>query len=344
MGVDYYNILKVNRNATDEDLKKSYRRLAMQWHPDKNPTNKSEAEAKFKQLSEAYEVLSDPQKRAVYDQYGEEGLKGMPPPGSQSGAPFAHGSSGPSNFRFNPRDAEDIFAEFFGSSPFGFESMGRAKSTRFQTDGGGTFGGFGGTKNTFKSNTKGAGASGGQPRKAPPVESKLTCSLEELYTGSTRKMKISRNVMRPNGRLVPETEILSIDVKPGWKKGTKITFPDKGNEQADLLPADLVFVIDEKPHDVYKRDGNDLVVYQKIPLVDALAGTSINLTTLDGRDLAVNVIDVVTPRYELVVANEGMPIAKEPGKKGNLRIKFDVKFPLRLTAEQRAAIRRILGG
>lgn len=142
------------------------------------------------------QVLSDPRKRAVYDQYGEEGLKGMPPPGSHSGTPFANGSSGPSNFRFNPRDAEDIFAEFFGSSPFGFESMGRAKSTRFQTDGGGT---FGGTENTFKSNTRGAGASGGQPQKAPPAESKLTCSLEELYTGSTRKMKISRNVMRPNG-------------------------------------------------------------------------------------------------------------------------------------------------
>lgn len=145
-------------------------------------------------------------------------------------------------------------------------------------------------------------------------------------------------------RLVPETEILSIDVKPGWKKGTKITFPEKGNELANLLPADLVFVIDEKPHDVYKRDGNDLVVYQKIPLVDALAGTMINLTTLDGRDLGINVTDVVTPRYELVVASEGMPIAKEPGKKGNLRIKFDVKFPSRLTTEQRAAIRRILGG
>lgn len=341
MGVDYYNILKVNRNATDDDLKKSYRRLAMRWHPDKNPGNNTEAEAKFKQLSEAYEVLSDPQKRAIYDQYGEEGLKGMPPPGSNSGTPYANGSSGPTNFRFNPRNAEDIFAELFGSSPFGFEPMGRAKSTRFQTDRSGT---FGGTGNTFRSNTEGVSASGGQLQKAPPVEAKLACSLEELYTGSTRKMKISRNVMRPNGRLVCETEILSIDVKPGWKKGTKITFPGKGNEQVNLLPADLVFVIEEKPHDVYKRDGNDLVVQLKISLVDALAGTTISLTTLDGRDLAINVSDVVNPGYELLVAKEGMPIAKEPGKKGNLRIKFDVKFPSRLTAEQRSAIRRILGG
>ncbi|URE26635.1 DnaJ [Musa troglodytarum] len=342
MGVDYYNILKVNRNATDDDLRKSYRRLAMRWHPDKNPSDKKEAEAKFKQMSEAYEVLSDPHKRAIYDQHGEEGLKGMPPPGSQSAA--SNGSSGPSNFQFNPRDAEDIFAEIFGSSsPFGFESMNRSKSVRFQKDGSGTFGGFGRTDSTYRSYAEGAGPSGSQTRKAPVVENHLVCSLEDLYMGAKRKMKISRNVSQPNGRLVPETEILTIEIKPGWKKGTKITFPGKGNEQVNQLPADLVFIIDEKPHDVYKRDGSDLIVHQEISLVDALAGTTINLTTLDGRDLAINVSNVVYPGRQLVIAEEGMPIAKEPGKKGNLIIKFDVKFPSRLTPQQQADIRRVLG-
>lgn len=345
MGVDYYNILKVNRNATDDDLKKSYRRLAMRWHPDKNPSNKAEAEAKFKQISEAYDVLSDTQKRAIYDQYGEEGLKGMPPPGSQSAASFPNSSRGPSNFQFNPRDADDIFAEFFGSTPFAFDSTGRAKSMRFQTDGAGTFGGFGGSDGVHRTHADGVSStSGGQPRKAPPVETKLPCSLEELYAGATKKMKISRNVLRPHGRLAQESEILTIDIKPGWKKGTKITFPDKGNEAVNLLPADLVFVIDEKPHPVYERDGNDLILHYKIQLVDALAGTTVTLRTLDGRDLTVSLPDVVTPGYELVVANEGMPIARERGKKGNLRIKFDVSFPPRLSAEQRIAIRRILGG
>ncbi|MQL89495.1 hypothetical protein Taro_022087 [Colocasia esculenta] len=145
-------------------------------------------------------------------------------------------------------------------------------------------------------------------------------------------------------RLVPESEILTIDVKPGWKKGTKITFPDKGNEQANQLPADLVFVIDEKPHDVFKRDGNDLVVHHKVPLAEALAGTTVNLTTLDGRELSIPVNDVVTPGYELVIAKEGMPIVKEPGRRGSLRIKFDVRFPSRLTPEQRTGLKRILGG
>ncbi|GMY17818.1 dnaJ homolog subfamily B member 4 [Fagus crenata] len=335
MGVDYYNILKVDRNATDEDLKKAYRKLAMKWHPDKNPTNKKEAEAKFKQISEAYEVLSDPQKKTTYDQYGEEGLKDMPPPSSGG---FSSGN-GSAETGFNPRNAEDIFAEFFGSSPFGFGSSGPGRSMRFQSDGSGNFGGFGGSENIFRTYSE-----SNMPKKPPPVESKLPCSLQELYSGSTRKMKISRTVVDAKGRQVPETEILTIDVKPGWKKGTKITFPDKGNEQPNQLPADLVFVIDEKPHDVYKRDSNDLIMNYKVSLAEALGGTTVNLTTLDGRNLSIPVTDIMSPGYELVVAREGMPIAKEPGNRGDLRIKFEVKFPTRLTPEQRAGLKRALGG
>ncbi|XP_048442291.1 dnaJ homolog subfamily B member 4-like isoform X4 [Pyrus x bretschneideri] len=267
MGVDYYSVLKVNKNATEDDLKKAYRKLAMKWHPDKNPNDKNEAETRFKQISEAYEVLSDPQKRQVYDQDGEEGLKDMPPPGS-GGFSYGGGSNG-----FNPRNAEDIFAEFFGSSPFGFGSSGPGKSKR---------------------------------------------------------------------RQVPEQEILTIDVKPGWKKGTKITFPDKGNEQLGHLPADLVFVIDEKPHNTYKRDGNDLIVNKKVTLAEALGGTTVHLTTLDGRNLSIPVTNIVNPGYELVVAREGMPIAKEPGNRGDLKIIFEIRFPTRLTPEQRAGLKRAL--
>ncbi|CAL0319184.1 unnamed protein product [Lupinus luteus] len=328
MGVDYYNILEVEKNAKEEDLKKAYRKLVMKWHPDKNPTNKKEAEANFKQISEAYEVLSDPQKRAVYDQYGEEGLKDRPPPGYE-----------PSGF--NPRNAEDIFAEFFGSSPFGFSASGPGRSMRFQSDGGaGTFAGFNASDNLFRTYSERPH----MPKKPPPAESKLPCTLEELYSGSTRKMKISRTVMDANSkRAVPETEILTIEVKPGWKKGTKITFPDKGNQQPNQLAADLVFVIDEKPHDIFKRDGNDLIVSQRVSLAEAIGGTTINITTLDKRTLSIPVTDIVSPGYELVIAKEGMPITKERGHRGDLRIKFEVKFPTRLTPEQRAGLKRALG-
>jgi DnaJ family protein B protein 4 len=137
-------------------------------------------------------------------------------------------------------------------------------------------------------------------------------------------------------------EILTIEIKPGWKKGTKITFPEKGNEQRGLIPADLVFIIDEKPHSVFKRDGNDLVVTQKISLVEALTGYTAQIATLDGRNLTVPVNTIISPSYEEVVKGEGMPIPKEPSKKGNLRIKFNVKFPSRLTSEQKTGIKRLL--
>ncbi|KAK9225150.1 hypothetical protein WN943_010191 [Citrus x changshan-huyou] len=343
MGVDYYKILGVDRNAKDDDLKKAYRKLAMKWHPDKNPNNKKDAETKFKQISEAYEVLSDPQKRAVYDQYGEEGLKGqMPPPdaGGPGGASFFSTGEGPTSFRFNPRSADDIFAEFFGfSHPFGSMGGGSGgmRGSRFA---GGLFG-----DDMFGPFGEGGGGSmgGGGARKAPPIENKLPCSLEDLYKGTTKKMKISREIADISGKTMQVEEILTIDVKPGWKKGTKITFPEKGNEQPNVIPADLVFVIDEKPHSVFTRDGNDLIVTQKISLAEALTGYTVHLTTLDGRSLNIPINNVIHPTYEEIVPKEGMPLQKDPSKRGNLRIKFNIRFPTRLTAEQKAGIKKLLG-
>lgn len=143
-------------------------------------------------------------------------------------------------------------------------------------------------------------------------------------------------------KTLPIDEILTIDVKPGWKKGTKITFPEKGNEQAGVVPADLVFVVDERPHNTFKRDGNDLIVGHKISLVEALTGCTISLHTLDGRMLNIPFSDVIYPGYEKVVPKEGMPIAKEAGRRGNLRIKFDIKFPIRLSSDQKNGIKKLL--
>ncbi|KAI3447784.1 hypothetical protein Pfo_004449 [Paulownia fortunei] len=343
MGVDYYKILQVDRSAKDDDLKKAYRKLAMKWHPDKNPNNKKEAESKFKQISEAYDVLSDPQKRAVYDQFGEEGLKGQVPPPGAGGFYGGRDGGGSTTFRFNPRSADDIFSEFFGfSSPFG--GMGDMGS-------GSRAGLSGFPRNMFGDDilaslrnaaASGEGGSGNVPRKAAAIERMLPCSLEDLYKGTTKKMKISRDVTDASGRPTTMEEILTIEIKPGWKKGTKITFPEKGNEQRGVIPSDLVFIIDEKPHSVFKRDGNDLIATQKISLVEALTGCTAQVTTLDGRNLTIPINNIVSPTYEEVVKAEGMPIPKEPGKKGNLRIKFNIKFPSRLTSEQKTGIKRLL--
>lgn len=137
-------------------------------------------------------------------------------------------------------------------------------------------------------------------------------------------------------------EILTIEIKPGWKKGTKITFPEKGNELRNVIPSDLIFIIDEKPHSLFKRDGNDLIVTQKISLVEALTGYTVQLTTLDGRTLTVPINSVISPTYEEVIKGEGMPIPKEPSKRGNLRIKFNIKFPSKLTTEQKSGLKRLI--
>lgn len=334
MGVDYYNILKVNRNASEDDLRRAYRRLAMIWHPDKNPSNKREAEAKFKQISEAYDVLSDPQKRQIYDLYGEEALKSgqvPPPPASTRGGPQHHNHHPNPSFRFNPRDADDIYEEFFGPDGSGT----------------GAGGGGGGRNRVYKDGffRTSNGDYGSQAlRKAAPVENLLPCSLEELYKGAKKKMKISRTISDAFGKIRTVEEILSIDIKPGWKKGTKITFPEKGNQEPGVIPADLIFVVDEKPHLVFKRDGNDLIVDREITLLEALTGKALELKTLDGRSLEIQLTDIVKPGYEMVVPNEGMPISKEPSRKGNLRIKFDVNYPSRLTSEQKSDLKRVLGG
>ncbi|XP_061991587.1 uncharacterized protein LOC133709754 [Rosa rugosa] len=308
MAVDYYAVLKLTRNANQEDVKKAYKRLAMKWHPDKNPVDHKEAEAKFKQVCEAYDVLSDPQKRQIYDVYGEEGLNDevefdvAPPPPRRS-------------------EPDDIFNEFFEDR----NSWQRA------------------FKKTCNGGGSGRSQKSGGGKMVAAVESKLACSLEDLYKGARRKMRISRTVPDNFGKSKTIEETLKIDIKPGWKKGTKITFPEKGNQEPGSSAADLIFVVDEKPHDVFKRDGNDLVVDHKLTLLEALTGTFVNLTTLDGRVLPIPVRNIINPGYEEVIPNEGMPISKDPTKKGNLRIKFDVVFPSKLSAQQRSDLRRVLG-
>ncbi|XP_042499473.1 dnaJ homolog subfamily B member 4-like [Macadamia integrifolia] len=184
----------------------------------------------------------------------------------------------------------------------------------------------------------------GQSRpKIPPVQRNLPFTLEELYSGSKRNIKISRTIPDAHGKATTVEEMLAIDIKPGWKKGTKITYPEKGNQDQGTIAGDLIFVIDEKPHAVYTRDGNDLLVNQKISLLDALTGKTLTLTTLDGRELAIPVTNIVKPGDGMVIANEGMPISKQFGKKGDLKIKFDVKFPSSLTEDQKSVLRRGLG-
>ncbi|XP_038903301.1 dnaJ homolog subfamily B member 1-like [Benincasa hispida] len=339
MGVNYYKILQVDPNANDDDLKKAYRKLAMKWHPDKNPENKTDAEAKFKKISEAYDVLSDPRRRVVYDQLGEEGLNmkmETPSPSGSCSSRTSHASS--TRFCFNAKSSNDLFMELFGfPNPFG--GMGHMPDPRAAAYSlsSGWFG-----DNIPASVSNGVGTGSNYMRKGATIERTLLCSLEELYMGCVKKMKIAWDAIDNSGRPTTVEKLVTVDIKPGWKKGTKITFPQIGDPQSRVIPSQLVLTLDEIPHRVFKRDGNDLIVTQDITLVEALTGYTVHLTTLIGRDLTIPIDSIVGPSYEEVVMGEGMPIPKEPSRKGNLRIKFNIMFPIKLTSEQRMGINQLL--
>lgn len=269
--------------------------------------------------------MSDPKKRELYDLYGEDGLKEGFFPGGRGG----FGSSGGG---FHPSDPADIFAQFFGGGGFGNGAFGGGFGS-----GGPSFGG-----GSFRRSQSGFGEMPSRPVKDPAIRMKLPCTLEELYTGSTRKMKISARRMDGIGQSRSESEILSIDIKPGWKQGTKITFAEKGDQAPGRVPADIVFEIEEKPHSRFRREKDDLYYTYKISLKDALCGCIVEVKTLADKVVRLKVEDVITPSTKKIISGHGMPISKSPGSFGNLHIQFDVAFPTRLTEEQKNVLRSTL--
>nr|DAD24672.1 TPA_asm: hypothetical protein HUJ06_026136 [Nelumbo nucifera] len=179
-------------------------------------------------------------------------------------------------------------------------------------------------------------------RKPPPIEKQLECTLEELCHGCVKKIKITRNVVTDSGIIVQEEELLRIKVKPGWRKGTKVTFEGMGNEKPGSLPADIIFLIAEKRHPLFKREENDLVLAVEIPLIKALTGCTISVPLLGGEKMSLSLDDIIYPGYEKIIPGQGMPDPKEKGRRGGLRVKFRINFPTQLSSEQRSDIRSLL--
>ncbi|XP_048840002.1 dnaJ homolog subfamily B member 13 isoform X5 [Brienomyrus brachyistius] len=299
MGGDYYVSLEINRNATDADIKKAYRRLALKYHPDKN--NDSGAYEKFSEIAEAYDVLSDPRKKATYDKFGEEGLKrGIPSDLGVNGA-WTEGYT----FHGNP---EKIFRSFFGGdNPF---------ADFYAEDGSDIDVGFGGL------------CGRGVRKQDAPIERDLHLALEDLFHGCTKKMKISRRVMNEDGYTSSiKDKILSINIKPGWREGTRIIFEKEG---------------DQKNHPRFSRQEHNLIYTYDIDLEKALTGFSMEIETLDGRLLNIPVNDIVHPNYTKVVPGEGMPQSADPRRRGDLIIKFHVKFPEKLSLQGKKLIKQAL--
>mmetsp|Transcript_79025 Transcript_79025/g.154544 ORF Transcript_79025/g.154544 Transcript_79025/m.154544 type:complete len:312 (-) Transcript_79025:273-1208(-) len=305
---DYYDTLGVSRSATDAEIKRNYRKLAMKWHPDKNQSS-PEASITFQNIGEAYDVLSDKQKKAIYDQYGYEALR--------DGIPDESGNV-KGGYKYT-QNAGEIFNQFFGTdNPFADFGFGQSVpfASRMQRSG---------------------------PKKMDPIQKDLPCTLEELFNGCTKKLAVTRKRQQGEaGELVDETKHLVVSVKPGWKAGTKITFPCEGDEAPGTVPADLVFCVVERVHAKLVRDGHNLIFNTKLSLADALTDCSVEVPTLDGRMLSIPVPEVVAPGYERAIPEEGMPLSKKPGVRGDLIIRFSLVFPEYLSEDKKAQLRKLL--
>ncbi|KAI8870735.1 DnaJ-domain-containing protein [Ramicandelaber brevisporus] len=379
MGKDYYKLLGLtNKSATEDEIKAAYKKQALKWHPDRHRQDKEEATRKFKEVSEAYEVLSDKDRRAIYDQFGEEGLKGgagMPGGAGMGGFPggagmggfpgggtfhFTSSGGGPGGFR--PSNAEDIFSAFFGGGGLdellgggrrGHHAGGGGNPFASAAGGGGIPGGFPGAGRPGFNRAQTGGARPPVPEQKESVTTKLALSLEDLHNGITKKLKVTRKLIdRSTGMTVPEQKELVINVKPGWKAGTKLTFSDYGDELSNGSFQDIVIIIEEKPHDKFKRDGDDLHHTLHLTLAEALlGGWEKTIPTIDGKGLKVSdkilfgasaADTIVQQGMSKIIANHGMPITKKPGTKGNLVIDFAVDMPAKLTPAKRELLRQAL--
>ena len=177
-----------------------------------------------------------------------------------------------------------------------------------------------------------------------PEIRKVDCSLTELYNGCTKSFNVKRKRFNADKELVDNEKILTINIKPGWKQGTKITFPAEGDESVDSTTPDIVFVIQEKPDPKlgYCREGSNLIYTYQISLADALSDCSLQVPTLDDRLLSFACPEVVSPYYEKKINGEGMPISKSPGSKGDLIIRFHILFPKYLNGTKKLKIRELI--
>ncbi|XP_032431767.1 dnaJ homolog subfamily B member 13 isoform X2 [Xiphophorus hellerii] len=311
MNRDYYETLELNRNATDADIKKAYRRLALKFHPCKNKELGSKLI--FHELGEAYDVLSDPRKKATYDKFGDEGLKGGIP------VEFTSGGTWSSKYTYHG-NPDKTFRQFFGGdNPFAdFHTIESALQ--------------------FSSLVVGV-----EKTQDSPIERDLPLSLDDLFHGCIKKIKISRRVMNEDEQTSSIKEkILTIEVKPGWTEGTRIVFTKEGDQGPNCIPADIVFIVREKPHHSFTRQLSDLIYKAKISLEMALTGFSVNVETLDGKLLTIPVNDIVHQSYKKVLSGEGMPLPQDPTQRGSLILTFDIEFPEKLCAESKHLIKQAL--
>lgn len=305
-GKDYYKILGVDKNASEEGIKKAFRKLAMKYHPDRNKGNK-EAEERFKEVNEAYAVLSDKEKRKQYDMFGAEGF----------------------HQRFSQ---EDIFRNFdFGQV---FREFGFGSEDLF----GRIFGGMGGGRRPFG---RGGGGfySGGpfgrtaqQAQKGADLVMDMQVGLKEAVFGASKTASFNRG---------SGVERVTVKIPPGISTGKKLRIARKGQEGAWGGPAgDLLIRILVAPHPVYERKGDNLIISREISLTQAVLGTQIKVPTLDDKKLSLKVPPGTQSHTQMRIKGHGVPRFNKTGK-GDLYVKIIVRLPKSLTPEQEEIFKQL---
>lgn len=241
---DFYQTLGVTKSATADEIKKAYRKLAMQYHPDKNQGNKT-AEEKFKELSEAYEVLSDTEKKKNYDMFGHAGVNGNSF-GSGAGGPFGRGgpfAGGAGGF--GQTDINDLFGDIFGEAFTGARSRGQQRGRQ----------------------TKGA-----------DLRYTLSITFEEAATGCEKVISFIRQVGSKE-----EPAKLSVSVPAGVKEGQRLKLAEEGDKPSSGPAGDLYVIIDLQEHPVFKREEADIILDLPIKYTEAILGTEVEIPTLTGK-------------------------------------------------------------
>ena len=320
---DYYASLGVPKTATEKEIKAAYRKLARKHHPDVNPGDKG-AEAKFKEMNEAYEVLGDPEKRKKYDELGanwrmyEQGAGGFGGAGTQPGGWNVHFGGGPG---FGGRGAgggvrtmtEDEMREMFGDSdPF---------SDFFHTFFGGPTGGF---EDTGRRARAGRGRGSRQGR---DLEQELELPLEDAVHGTTRRLATSQN---------GPARMVDVRIPAGVVDGSRVRVSGEGEHgSGGAKSGDLYLRIRLMPHPTFERKGKDLYTRVPVPLTTAVLGGEAEVRTLTGKSLRLRIPPLTQNAQVFRLKGHGMPTVNHPEQVGDLYATVDVQLPRELTPEQR---------